>query len=271
MLCLQPNAIRRERGEVRFLGPYRISIDINDRTVEAVPCLKCDNCQSNRRRMWSYRIMLEAIGKKSCFLTLTYDDDHNPTVVVRPHIQKFLDAARKYTNFKFYYTGEYGEKTFRPHWHVCVLGSSYDEFPISKLYRQFYNGSIWPHGHIHVGELNVDSAAYCAGYTTKKENAFVPEIEGCLYPTLHGQSKGLGLSCLTPQFVDYMKSNRYVKTRHGNFAIPRYFLQKIFDTVEDLDIWKAAGDSRMQVFPLDIVKQIRYNMKQRRGYSDPVL
>lgn len=268
MQCLTPNAVRRlAGGATSFLGAYRPSLDRYDPSVEAVPCLVCDNCQSNRKRMWAYRIMLEVSNQPSCFLTLTYSDENNPLIVSREHIQKFNNSLRNENKFKFYYSGEYGDKTFRPHFHSCIIGY---RPKFKHKYGNFYETPHWPYGHVHVGDLTVDSACYCAGYTSKKNDSFIPEIDGVLYPSIKGQSNALGLKALTPAFVDYCKSNGYIKSRSGNFSIPRYFLEKIFDP-DELNIWKESQNRHFNIFSLDEVKQICYNMKQRRGYSDPVL
>lgn len=61
---------------------------------------------------------------------------------------------------RYYGVGEYGDQTFRPHYHVALFGLG-PEF--EKVFSQ-----AWGKGLIHVGDLNKDSAAYCVGYVTKK-------------------------------------------------------------------------------------------------------
>lgn len=270
MQCLTPNAVRRlAGGAIKFLGPYCSILDKYDPDVEVVPCLVCDHCQNNRKRMWAYRIMLELGTQEGCFLTLTFNEDTNPMVVARHYIQDFHDSLRKERRFKFFYSGEYGEKTFRPHYHDCYIGCDLrNEF--KRKYGDFYETPHWPYGHVHIGDLTTDSACYCAGYTSKKTNIFVPEVDGVLYPSIKGQSHGFGLKALSTPFIDYCKYNGYIKSRSGNFAIPRYFLEKMFDP-DALSEWKEKRNRTFNIFSLDEVKQIMYNMKQKRGYSDPVL
>lgn len=76
--------------------------------------------------------------------------------------------------FRFYAVGEYGDATFRPHYHAalfnfphCLRGSTNhyreDCCTICTLVRD-----TWQHGRIQVDPLTDDNAAYCAGYVTKK-------------------------------------------------------------------------------------------------------
>lgn len=101
----------------------------------------------------------------SCFVTLTYSNDHLPAggTLVPRDAQLFLKRLRKKLGerkIRFYLVGEYGEQTFRPHYHAALFGvSTLDKHVVS---------ACWPHGSIHVGDLNDASAAYMGGYITKK-------------------------------------------------------------------------------------------------------
>lgn len=76
---------------------------------------------------------------------------------------------------RFFACGEYGGKSDRPHYHLILFG--YDP-PDRTLWRRSASGhylyrsalleSVWPYGHVEVGDVTIESAGYCARYITKK-------------------------------------------------------------------------------------------------------
>lgn len=146
----------------------------------AFGCGQCMQCRINNRRHWANRLMLESTSHEfNCFVTLTYDDEHLPrtcgckacngyheTGTLKPkHGTDFLKRLRfelslKQRVMRFYWVGEYGDTTFRPHYHALLFGvSEIEEATIQKH---------WPYGHVMVGETNIHTASYVAGYVTKK-------------------------------------------------------------------------------------------------------
>lgn len=104
------------------------------------------------------------------FVTLTYDDHHlpDPPHVSKPHLQKFLKRLRYYVEpikIRYYGVGEYGDRSFRPHYHCVIYGLDW------VLNREVVKKS-WPYCDpdigIDIGELNQKSASYVTGYVTKK-------------------------------------------------------------------------------------------------------
>ena len=102
-----------------------------------VKCGKCLTCLRQKSDAWADRMELEAryVGHENCvFLTLTYDDavlDSRGEVLRldMTHIQKFFKRFRKeldnYGNrIRYFYCGEYGTKTYRPHYHLLIFGIS---------------------------------------------------------------------------------------------------------------------------------------------------
>lgn len=155
-------------------------------------CGQCLPCRINRRRLWTHRMMLEATQHHaSSFVTLTYSTENliyvdteadsvfrgygvfrrgvtQPSLHV-PDLQDWVRSVRAIVRglfqgqspvIRYYGVGEYGDQSFRPHYHVALfgLGPEFEEVFVKA----------WGKGLVHVGELNKDSAAYCAGYVTKK-------------------------------------------------------------------------------------------------------
>jgi len=145
--------------------------------IKAFPCGQCMPCRINRRRLWSNRILLESCKhEKSAFLTLTYAPEFLPeNGSLQPrHLQLFLKRLRKELSphkIRFFAVGEYGDQTWRPHYHLAVFGI--DAFSTDIVRR------CWGMGHVMVGDLSRASAAYIAQYCTKKlTSKDDPRLEG---------------------------------------------------------------------------------------------
>ena len=110
---------------------------------------------------------------KGSFITLTYDDESLPPGgSLRPRdvtlFIKSLREAIRPVKFRYYYAGEYGSKTERPHYHMCVFGLSEKTCINSKAFGTIVK-EIWTHGLVHHGTLTMDSVGYVAGYVQKKK------------------------------------------------------------------------------------------------------
>lgn len=134
--------------------------------VVPFPCGQCLPCRINRRRLWAHRILLESLcHESSAFVTLTYAEEFLPSdrSVSVAALQGFMKRLRKFApdrRFRFFGVGEYGDENWRPHYHLALFGLDIlDNALVAKA---------WPFGRIQVAELNKDTAAYCAGYVTKK-------------------------------------------------------------------------------------------------------
>lgn len=132
----------------------------------------------------------------SMFLTLTYDNENIPTTGSLVH-QDFRDFMKRYRRnleyrgydhkIKYVMCGEYGQETDiygnptgglgRPHYHACILGHSYLHTPElelvkcnqgNPLYTHPEMENLWGKGHISIGTLTFESAAYVARYIMKK-------------------------------------------------------------------------------------------------------
>lgn len=147
----------------------------------AFGCGQCMPCRINKRRVWSHRIMLEASQySDNNFVTLTYDEEHLPedgSVSVR-ELQLFFKRLRISLGDKkirYFAVGEYGDETWRPHYHVALFN-----YPRCRFGQSNYGHSgrccsvcdhlrkVWSLGNVYSGLLEPDSATYIAGYTTKK-------------------------------------------------------------------------------------------------------
>lgn len=145
--------------------------------------------------------MLEAKAHEdTCFITLTYADEFIPrtdkgleTLSIRDH-QLFLKSLRRRlppSSLRYYLIGEYGETTFRPHYHAALFGIGPDSQEIVQ--------ESWGKGHIHVGNLEKESAQYIVGYVTKKMTSkYDPRLDGRQpeYARMSNRGGGMGISAI---------------------------------------------------------------------------
>jgi hypothetical protein len=145
-----------------------------------IPCGQCIGCRLERSRQWAVRCMLEAsCYDENCFLTLTYDDDHLPPdrSLHVEHFQLFMKRLRKKfgSGIRFFHCGEYGDQFSRPHYHALIFNFDFpDKQPFKKnhdgtiLYTSQLLADLWSYGHVLIGAVTFESAAYVARYVTKK-------------------------------------------------------------------------------------------------------
>lgn len=148
----------------------------------------------------------------SCFVTLTYNDESLPVggTLVPKDAQDFLKRLRKACapiKVRFYLVGEYGDKTFRPHYHLALFG-----LPMSaaQMIADAWSRDGKPLGHVVVGSLTFESAGYVAGYVTKKmTKEDDPRLEG-RYPEFARMSLRPGIGAHAMDDV-----SRILYTKHG--------------------------------------------------------
>lgn len=207
-----------------------------------LPCGQCVWCRFVRTRTWALRCYLEAQQHDaSAFVTLTYNPENLPEngTLVKAHVQKFIKRLRsnlEYENpelrIRFYLSGEYGEKTSRPHYHAIIFGYGFpDKYFYKKspkghnLYRSPFLEKCWKLGHSDIGDVELNSAAYVAGYIRKKINGDKAEehYQGRLPEfSLQSSSPGIG--------ADWYHANKHwlwkedqIQCAGRTYRPPRYF------------------------------------------------
>lgn len=147
-----------------------------------VACGQCIGCRLDRSLHWGVRCVHESkMHKRNCFVTLTYDDEHLPLTrdglptLVKKDLQDFNKRLRFHRgSFRFYACGEYGTRTRRPHYHVCLFGMDFEDKKLisdAKGYPEFDSKilrKIWTAGNSRIGELNRETACYTARYICDK-------------------------------------------------------------------------------------------------------
>lgn len=227
-----------------------------------VPCGNCAFCTATRRSDWALRLHYE--GKKHLvkkFITLTYADAHlhfknGVSQLCKRDVQLWLKRVRAHgAKVRYYAVGEYGSKTFRPHYHVLLFGNVSD-----TVIRD-----SWKLGHVHIGQVTEASIMYCLGYIvngkgwkmrTKRERPF----------SLMSRKPGLGYNYLTPAMIEWHRSGRknYAILDGAKRHLPRYYKCKIFSKI---DLVRIAVRDQKAVFKA-AVKWVRSPAMRRQ--KDPL-
>lgn len=224
MLCVQPYEHADREGRItRF------------------PCGRCLHCRIQRSREMSLRLVHESkYWEFKSFWTLTYDDNYNSGSLHKHHIQCFIRELRRFKKLSYLVCGEYGEKTFRPHYHMILFG--YNEINDHRFTekgfnnqtkRPFYYHKNWPFGHIDVGGFSRDSARYVCDYIFKAYDGNKgKEYYKGLEPPFRLMSKGIGRRFLEDNYKQIQQSN-YITDRGIPCSIPRYYIKRISKTLND--------------------------------------
>lgn len=198
-----------------------------------VPCGKCIACRVNKSKEWSVRLLYEAekFRDKSLFCTLTYNDDNLPVDygLHKSDLQNFFKRLRKdlSTNYdtkdikvKYFACGEYGDHTYRPHYHFILFGLGVKD--------AHFISDNWHFGFVKVGNVSIKSINYVTGYVMKKYGGDLADAEyGDLERPFQLQSKGLGLEMFEKLDASRAESNGYLTINGVKRSIPRYYVRKL--------------------------------------------
>lgn len=171
-----------------------------------VACGRCLPCRVGKASVWSSRIRLEATQHEhNSFVTLTYDEEHNPGQLDPNHLQLFLKRFRKSyepLRVRFYAVGEYGEGTKRPHYHAILFGHGGCYWLDGKCLirgRECSNcnrvRTTWGLGHTSCLPYDARSAKYVSGYVVKKMKDDLNPTG--LYPAFSRMSRRPGIGAWT--------------------------------------------------------------------------
>lgn len=250
-----------------------------------IPCGKCIGCRLEYSRQWANRLMLELQYHDSAyFVTLTYNPGHVPKAyyadpetgeakesltLCKRDVQLFIKRLRKAfpnDHIRYYYCGEYGTQTFRPHYHMIIFGlhltdgypwrwnredgrnfvyyrspslercwSKKCEESTTPLTQMSKVGNLYePIGNVEYSEVTWDTCAYTARYVTKKLNG----PEGEFYKTFNlvspfsdmSRKPGIGRQYYEdhPDMLDSEYVNISTDRGGRKFRPPRYY-EKIFE------------------------------------------
>ena len=208
----------------------------------------------------------------SCMLNLTYNDDWLPEhgQLYKDDLQRFFKRLRK-AGFKFRYvaSGEYGDQTKRPHFHIALFGV--DFFADRRIFgrascgdRTYVSDAVsraWPKGNHLIGALNFESAAYIARYILKKIKGLqqpaplhIDDVTGEVLlpnPEFMIMSKGIGRSWFRDFFMSDVFPHASVITSQGSRApVPRYYKSLLKELGSDLALdmqYRSSARAELEV------------------------
>lgn len=213
------------------------------------PCGKCLYCLEKRRIPWTVRLTHERrfwsrFGIPTYFVTLTYDDANLPRDgVSKRDIQLFLKRLRKFyaslesNKLKYFCVSEYGPSTHRAHYHLILFGFNRN---ISTTLRII--SKSWNNGFVKVSRVKPARIKYVTKYSTKffdklndRDSSPLsedPDSTSSSSPEFRLISKGLGISFVNSQSIDYYRNNPdnlFLILDGVKYSLPRYYRDKIFD------------------------------------------
>jgi hypothetical protein len=204
-----------------------------------LPCGKCFECKNLRASDWALRASHEiASHNHSCFITLTYDDEHLPShLVVKEYFQKFMKSIRQIcpNKLKLMVSHEYGGKSGRPHHHAIIFGYlPSDQKFLQKapsgasLFTSSEISKYWKHGYHSIGEANEKTAYYIASYALKSSNHSVTdpatgEIINVTDSMDASKATAIGFEFFIKNYKNIINSGK---------RLPRYY-QKLLETAPE--------------------------------------
>jgi hypothetical protein len=197
-----------------------------------VPCGKCLACRISRAKEWSIRLMHESMyHDDSLFITLTYDPENEPEEISKKEAQDFIKRLRKHLpdqKIKYYITGEYGDKTDRPHYHAIIFNLALSDHRV----RRTKNGwsvlqgpllKAWKKGFVNAGTVTPDSTRYVAEYIHKK--LYGPDASSRQQPFAL-MSQGIGSAWMNNN-KEYLENNAQITFQGKPYGIPKYYREKL--------------------------------------------
>ncbi|AXH73759.1 MAG: replication initiator protein [Microviridae sp.] len=278
MLCKSPNYIKKVGG--------------------LTPCGQCLPFRINKVRKWTFRLMLEYLGsKEACWVTLTYNDEHLPHAyfdkttsrifegtnqsgtLAPEHMQLFIKRLRRKLpkKIRFFYCGEYGDHTKRPHYHLCIFGVG--KHWVDTIRSAWMNPDTkMPIGLIHITDLTPENIKYTCGYALKKMTKKTDFRLNGSYPEFIRCSQGIGkhsiskiaesLNCKSAQLY-YLTQNDIPRTftvMGKDYPIDRYTRTKILQFLNKEDHAKEHGEKRFKKEMQDLHQRALMAPKLRSQY-----
>lgn len=211
-----------------------------------VPCNTCHGCIKAHAQAWAFRCHLEATRQpNNAFATLTFDEDHVPfTLDWKRDGQPFLKSLRQRSTLplRFFASGEYGERTQRPHYHFLLFGLN----ALGAASQTMVQKS-WGKGQVRLDHITPARIAYVAGYTAKKTvdrfNSIAhcdPETGEAWQPPFIQMSRKPGLGSHARQWKN---SWRLFAIHQGNkLPVPRYLHQAWRDTATEQELQELQAE-----------------------------
>lgn len=246
--------------------PFILVKDFPVPHILPVPCGKCMACRADNITMWTDRIQFEALTSQdaSGFLTLTFDEAHMPQnrSANKKVMSDFFKRLRYYSDkdFRYFYSSEYGDSTYRLHYHVCMLNYDPNDVKnIEDLSKAWADRDGNRFGIFTFTPLLPARIRYCVEYISF-ENPSMNQVYKSLglSPCVHSCSKRIGEDWILSHADSIRATNGYFS--NGILRpLPRYFQDKLglkvkYDYLDRLkNIWQPYNEILVSkgVSPID--------------------
>jgi len=239
--------------------------------------------------------------ENNCFITLTYNEKHLPNdySLNHTHVQKFFKKLRKeldkinHPKIKYFMCGEYGDETWRPHYHIMLFGYDFpDKQQVQSLqvdqpyYISPFLQKLWDKGNHTITNASWETAAYVARYVTKKvtgdkaedhynrliidfnevtgEMNYFNEVN--LKPEYAAMSRGrkkgqaIGAAWYDKYKKDCFPSNYLIKDGR-KIPVPKYY-QKLLEREDTIMLDQVKQASKIRAIQLE-QENTPYRLKQK--------
>lgn len=207
-----------------------------------VPCGYCHKCRKTDRNNWSIRT--QHTIKDGTFITLTIAPEHYKNTLVKQDLKDYLKRLREHIrrneqehyekhNFKYFATGEYGDRFGRGHYHIIC---NYKNHKVIK--------EKWNYGHVYIGNAEGASINYSTKYIQKTKSKNRKEEKEEEFRLM---SKGLGKEFIE-KHKKWFRENRqlwltiYQKGKSIKYPLPRYYKEKFFKSKFETIVDKETGE-----------------------------
>ncbi|AZL82879.1 replication initiator protein [Apis mellifera associated microvirus 26] len=138
---------------------------------------------------------------------------------------------RKKLYIPYMVTGEYGDKTKRPHWHAILFNYRPKD---AKFHYKTDRGDdvftsetltkLWKRGNLEFGSVTLDSANYVARYAAKKLAHGLDQAHN--YHPIHKTSsrRGIGTSWIEKHYEHTLQNGHITLPDGSPCKIPRFYL-----------------------------------------------
>lgn len=283
MTCYHPITMYRVRnGKNPVTGAWPLTtspkLGYTDKPVQ-VPCGQCIGCRLEYARQWTDRCEKELMHpylplipelekvqagakvqqleyrKESCFLTLTYDNEHLPDDkgLNKSDLQKFWKRFRKahpLVRIRYLACGEYGDQLGRPHYHAIVFGYSFngvEPWCKNELGQYTYVckelSELWPLGLATVtNDVSRELIGYVARYVVKKVNGDMsiahytdPETGVIRQKEFLVMSRrpGIGETWIRENAAEVVAHGNTILSNGHLAPLPRYFENKVLQIADE--------------------------------------
>lgn len=148
--------------------------NIKKENIVLIPCGKCEECLKEKKIELYKRIKKELeFWEKNIFVTLTYDNEHKKELNIRD-MQLFIKRLRKKNKVRYFYVGELGEQTKRPHYHAIIFNYEPEDkeetIKTKSNFEQYTSKEItklWGNGRVTFSKMEKGLINYILKYLTK--------------------------------------------------------------------------------------------------------